>query len=252
MLSPDFYGQSSETHVRFLDWMPVYSERERSLSLAMSAGSLTSLTRPLLRSVQVEFAELYFCLRGLKWSTTPAQIYVEINQKWTDLQCTVIWFSILMDMLCLAGSSQDLCQKITVHSLNKAVQTDKRKNNKPKQDRLSRIWCRAGYSPNQIINQWHQHVFKERTRWVRPEQTFRLALVLTVLTTASYGVTRSASYFHFGKEEGKKQTNNVDSNISIRPQKLYSTDDEVLRHAQIMPDRKKIQSFQFFFFSRWA
>ncbi len=33
-----------------------------------------------------------------------------------------------------------------------------------------------------------------------------------------------------------------------RPEKLYSTDDEVLRHAQIMPDEKKKQSFKFFFY----
>ena len=36
--------------------------------------------------------------------------------------------------------------------------------------------------------------------------------------------------------------------FSLRPPKLYSTDDEVLRHSQIMPDGKKIQSFQLFFF----
>ncbi len=38
----------------------------------------------------------------------------------------------------------------------------------------------------------------------------------------------------------------------IRAQKLYSTDDEVLRHAQIMPDGKKYwkqANFYFYFFS---
>ena len=34
----------------------------------------------------------------------------------------------------------------------------------------------------------------------------------------------------------------------FRPQKLYSTDDEVLRHAQIMPNGKKIQSVQLSFY----
>ncbi len=37
---------------------------------------------------------------------------VHSRGQWTDLQSTVIWLGILMGMLCLAGSSQDFCQKI--------------------------------------------------------------------------------------------------------------------------------------------
>ncbi len=37
--------------------------------------------------------------------------------------------------------------------------------------------------------------------------------------------------------------------IDIRPDKLYSTDDEVLLHAQIMPDGKKYRVSNFLFFS---
>ena len=36
--------------------------------------------------------------------------------------------------------------------------------------------------------------------------------------------------------------------LPIRAQKLYFTDDGVLRHAKMMPDGKKIQSFQLFFY----
>ncbi len=61
-------------------------------------------------------------------------------------------------------------------------------------------------------------------------------------------------HFHMGRppfegsDLGGPILHSLHPGFCLRPEKLYPTDDELLRYGQIMPDLKKIQSFQLFLY----